>query len=295
MNRLALWTVLATVASGCSSAPSPRESGGEGQACYPNNTCNVGLVCVQGVCKAGLFDAAAADGGGPDGFQPQPPDASPDGSQPQPPDASPAGCTPDEPFCRDGNIRRCADDGKTSVLLTDCADRYSAAYQCAECPDAKLVCQAPSLTTNVKSTGLLSFDVLAYPGACEGDPSASATFNFASAGGIKLFTFSVYPTSGDQSASCGQNYEMVSGQTYALRQNPMVLGITYRTGSGTVCISNYSGPSIVEPPNPGTVTVTYAGKDIGDMFSIAASGYLTCDFGKTWAPFSLVANGPLTR
>ncbi|MCC6751128.1 MAG: hypothetical protein IT371_25970 [Deltaproteobacteria bacterium] len=54
------------------------QPGTEGQACYPNQTCNSGLVCQAGTCRAGAGSdgGVATDGGGsptiPDGFGPLP-------------------------------------------------------------------------------------------------------------------------------------------------------------------------------------------------------------------------------
>ncbi len=289
MNRVIFWIFAAAVTSALACSGSATSAlGEEGRNCYPNNTCNASLVCVQGVCRAGfIHDAAPA----PDSEGPAP-DSKPglDGSQPPPPDAGPVGCVPDEIFCRDDKVRRCSDDGNTSVLLADCPDRYGPGFQCVECPEG-IVCQAPSIIVTAKSTGLLSFDVQAYPGACEGQSSASARFSSV---GQKLFTLSVAPTSGQEKAVINQNYEMVSGQAYSLRKDPKVFSVHYYTATGTHCSSNWTGPSIVEPPSPGTVVATFAGKDPGDLFSVSASGYLTCDYGKTWAPFSLSASGPLT-
>ncbi len=40
--------MLVSIAAGCSGGPSPQ--GGERQPCFPNGTCNVGLICASGVC-----------------------------------------------------------------------------------------------------------------------------------------------------------------------------------------------------------------------------------------------------
>lgn len=50
-----LWTILPIIvislaSVGCDDGDDPQ--GGEGQACYPNDTCNVGLECVDGICEA---------------------------------------------------------------------------------------------------------------------------------------------------------------------------------------------------------------------------------------------------
>jgi hypothetical protein len=66
MSILRLAFVVAVVGSGCSKAATGSESG----ACYGNNTCNAGLVCLSNVCVNPGSDAAVApvsmDGGSAD-------------------------------------------------------------------------------------------------------------------------------------------------------------------------------------------------------------------------------------
>jgi len=48
MRQIALLFFCAGCLGSCCKSPAPQ--GGEGQACYPNDTCNVGLDCVGGQC-----------------------------------------------------------------------------------------------------------------------------------------------------------------------------------------------------------------------------------------------------
>src|SRR5689334_17632441 len=68
--------------------------GAAGQDCYPNGTCNAGLVCGSGKCAAGSPDGGSPDGGSPDTGAPDtgaPDTGTPDAGTP---DMGPMSCDP---------------------------------------------------------------------------------------------------------------------------------------------------------------------------------------------------------
>jgi hypothetical protein len=67
-EALALLGLLALLAAACSGSGLAIPQGNEGGVCYPDDTCNAGLVCTAGVCLAAcsLGDSQGcqcADGG----------------------------------------------------------------------------------------------------------------------------------------------------------------------------------------------------------------------------------------
>lgn len=202
------------------------------------------------------------------------------------------GCSDDldpEKPCRLGYYHECEPG-------SGCCSRYDFKdfkFTCKDCDGIKNAARCVGNKPHIaaKATGPLPFSIDYTWGSCLLKPYANATFNkdydsfegYASSDGSKAIYFLVRNTSKYVSGAATELFTVTSNPQ--LRVNILGTGGIWTS----IHIANRS-----MPPSNGSVTFAWTGMELGDSFSIRASGYLNSIDPDKWEAFSLDMSGYLS-
>lgn len=220
--------------------------------------------------------------GGCDGGRPVTVDAATQGD---------GGCIPLSWRCVANESQRC-DDGSVYRTTEKCGsmDLPGLEYSCTMCDGGKYAaCQSSREIVSVTASGLVSFAFKHRPGC---HPEGYGAFLNDGAGmthysrPVKGGGVSVGITVLDYGkAPSGTKLPLVAGSSAAVAID------AYRH-TGETCSNTFYH---ADPPSFGTVELVYASTTRGSEVKIDVSGYLACDWGVHWRPFTYVGEGILLK
>jgi hypothetical protein len=189
MRRHAAAVVLATLAA-CSAyhSDSPPAMGAQGGTCYPNGTCNAGLVCASDICSPTNGTPPSGDGGdasaGPDGSG----DAGGDSAKvcdPSPPPAVtslPCGatqCSAATPVCCGSTLENLSCYAKGDAACAT-APLYFECLSSAQCSEPAAFCCA---TIQVETEPHCPEQIFMQRSVCSSDPACGSDTRLCDADG----------------------------------------------------------------------------------------------------------------